>query len=148
MTLKIPYVAGLLDGEGSILISSFIRKRGNKKYRTYREYIKIYNSHLGILTLIQEQFGGCVGMYHKSKKLTNIKSMYTWQITGMTAVKFIKRIRPYLVIKAAQADVYLAFREEIERAKMGRGFIRLCSSDIARRRNLFLKMKSINKRGL
>lgn len=106
---EIAYLAGLIDGEGTIGI---YRQTGTK---TYELKLLITNTSPALLQWLRPRFGGGVGKHKKEKPWHR----ETWQIVIAQgkAADLIKLCRPFLVIKAAQADLGLRFMSEVSLRK-------------------------------
>jgi hypothetical protein len=95
------YVAGLVDGDGSIWI-----QRG----RTTQLYPKI-SIRLGwkgrqTLQELQACFGGYMGLERRPANPKH-SEVFHWTVTGKTAVPVLQHIYPFLRIKRAQAAIAL-----------------------------------------
>ena len=107
MPFSIPYVAGIVDGEGSI---GFGKTRGTIFPRVF-----VTNTNLDLLNALKDQFGGDINPLSLRKE--NWAQGYTWRLSWTKAVEFIRRIEPYLFIKDKQAHTILAW----DHIRPGRG---------------------------
>jgi len=96
------YVAGIIDGEGSI----YIARETQRNNTTYRLMVSVCNTYFDVMYSLYEGFGG--SFYEDSKKRK--KTLYYWRLSGKKAAEFIKLILPYLRIKQHQAEVALSFQ--------------------------------------
>ena len=109
------YVAGIIDGEGSIVIQ---RKKKETKNGRIRFRIEIYNSNKEMLDWIAKKFrDGKVkekNPLHISRRGYGTKAqMYFWIVNKQEAVyKILVAILPYLIIKKSKAGKAIAFIEE------------------------------------
>jgi hypothetical protein len=101
------YLAGFLDGEGSI---GFARCRTSIFPRVF-----ITNTNIEILELFKEQFGGDIKPLSKRKE--GWKQGYCWRLSWTPAVMFLDLLSPYLVIKIDQAITVFAWNA----IRLGRG---------------------------
>lgn len=111
---ELAYAAGFFDGEGSIGIA-FTKNTNGKRY--HRLMISIVQTDPRPLLWIKARFGGYMGtgkMHNLGRKLA-----YTWQSNSQVAEDFLRTIRPYLIVKAEQADIALAFRETKRNTRAG-----------------------------
>lgn len=98
------YVAGLVDGEGCILIQE---SRGP----TYHHLVTVGMTAkaLSILEALQAEYGG------KTKKARDATerwdTAYSWTVAGDQATDLLERIRPHLILKSEQARVALKVAE-------------------------------------
>ena len=98
------YLAGIIDGEGSICI---VRKFGPRsKNPSFLIRISVGMSCLQIIEFLQENFRGSI---HKEKKKLNRKQMYRWNIQGNKAANFLEAIRPFLIEKKEKAKIAMEF---------------------------------------
>jgi len=107
-TLQLSYLAGFIDGEGSIFITKINNKKsGNVWYRTT---VACANSDRRPIDMLREWTNAKAFFYRPGKKAT-YKPSWQWLATGNTALKFLKDIEPYLIVKKKQAQVAIEFQE-------------------------------------
>jgi hypothetical protein len=99
-----PYVAAMLDGEGTICIS----------YRTDIAHngvqIFIYNTSIKLMKWLLGNFGG--RFRPRSKTTLSKKLQYLWYPSGRAnRTRFLLGVLPYLVIKVEQAKLALQYFE-------------------------------------
>lgn len=139
---ELAYVAGLLDGEGTIAIAKQKPNSGSKSIK-YILKIHITNTHLGVLLQCQKQFGGYI--CSKTHYYYRRKACYEWVLLVSKAKEFLKAILPYLVIKKEQAELGLSFLETRTACfDRRRG---LSKEELNLRESYYLRMKQINQRG-
>lgn len=103
----IGYVAGFLDGEGSII---FNKVKGNYYIRCV-----FTNTHEPVLLLIKERLG--FGTILKKKIEKNCKQCFFLYVNSFDdAERLLRLVRPYLIIKAAKADDALAIIDKRSKA--------------------------------
>lgn len=95
-TYHAAYLAGLIDGEGSIML--YMRGPG------LQVRVMIANTHKGVLDWTKKVtgIGGVFAMHRMSEKH---KQGYGWWTNGVSATTLLKQIRPYMHIKTVQADL-------------------------------------------
>jgi hypothetical protein len=117
---KLAYIAGIFDGEGYIFV-----------YRSEQKGRVIHQLTVGVkmcdpeaIGEIVESFGGCNTGYEN-------EHAFCFRVTfvGRSAYDFLKAIRPYLRVKAEQADWAAECYEE---CYIGKGQ-RVTSSDVEKR---------------
>lgn len=107
-TSKLAFLAGLVDGDGSISISIIRRKDWNGN--SFQPYIEIGVTERKLCKWAQHHFGG--NFYGYDAKKSNHKKMYYWKIYGKKALTdLILQLRPYLLIKREAADVVLEYMD-------------------------------------
>ena len=100
------YIAGFFDGEGSIGV--YRNGRGNFHLRTQLTQ-NVLPSSEALLSGLKERFGGNLARMRSS--IYRRGEAFNWQLNGTVAAQFLRTIRPYLVLKAEQADVAMAWQE-------------------------------------
>lgn len=106
--LETAYLAGLFDGEGNVGVH---RCRATKNGRLYlRLVVKVTNTHRGCLDFARLAFGTGTIAEDKRPDMTNRRPCYRWVIVGKTAERFLRAVRPHLIIKADQVDQVLSRR--------------------------------------
>jgi hypothetical protein len=107
---QLAYVAGLFDGEGWISVAR--SGRTSKNIIRYTLQIGIANAYLPVLEEVRADFGGTINSQGK----TNLQ-VYTWRAATDIAYDFMQAVRPYLRIKARQADLAIEYLEKVKRTK-------------------------------
>lgn len=97
--IDIRYLAGFVDGEGCISISS--RQTGVPYIR-----LRIANTNLEVVKKIQKQYGGS---FYKVKKRKGSKQVYSWEVSTNLAINLIRQLEPYLIVKRYQAQLVEQF---------------------------------------
>lgn len=77
----IPYVAGVLDGEGCI------------RYKS-TPTVEITNKHQGMLVALQKRWGGAVRVKGEG--------IYVWCLYGQRALNFLSQMSKYSIVKYPQ----------------------------------------------
>lgn len=97
--MNLAYVAGLMDGEGSI---GFTRSRSAMVPR-----VSITNTDIELLEDIKAAFGGHIQKLTRGKD--NWKTAYAWVLGNSKAVDFIEKIEPWLRVKKEQTWLLYAW---------------------------------------
>ncbi len=107
---EIAWMAGFLDGEGTILINKgHINSPGNVSYILQ---VSIENTHYVSLVRFREAFGG--NIYTRKNKIKNHhKTGHIWTITSRDAYEFLRVIAPYLCGKRPEAELGIEYWELI-----------------------------------
>ncbi len=124
---ELAYMAGIIDADGSIGIkrSTYAQRvRKDATQPVYSERVTVRQVEHHAIELLHEVFGGRLGIHGPSAKRG--RPMYEWQVTDLRAHRCLTALRPFLRIKAAQADNALALRRlkdrsRRERVAFGRG---------------------------
>lgn len=129
------YIAGLVDGEGSI----YVMKHREK---TFYAAISICMTHEGVLQWLAEKVGLSVSKIPRTNE--GWRDQYGFRIHGKRAMRLCERMLPYLKVKRRQAELIVTFPAEARRAPG-----RLLSDETnAIRLRLRQEINGLNTRGL
>jgi hypothetical protein len=105
---KLAYVAGIVDGEGSLSLSGAISlSRSGTPYWTYQAGVGIYNTSRPLMDWLVKNFGG---EFAARKRSPRHKQCYRWRLeNNKKRATFLRAILPYLVIKPKQAGLLLRY---------------------------------------
>jgi hypothetical protein len=112
------YFAGFFDGEGSIGIYSNTNKH---RGRTLRVQVTqtVTPTSTELLREVQARWGGSLAVMNRRER----RHAWNWQASARTGRRVLVEIRPWLRLKAAEADIALAYWDErgfAQRAGNGR----------------------------
>jgi hypothetical protein len=145
--LELAWIAGFMDGEGTITIKKYARYKGQSiRYQAYMcicQATEDNESALKALELVQKNFGGSIYPQSKSKD-TNARSSHQWLVVSSTAVDCVKQLLPYLVVKRKQAELLIKYGEGINSK---RGAKRLTDEILQQRYDYWYEMRKLNVRG-
>jgi len=138
------YIAGMIDGEGSICLSL---RKDKRHFNQITPTIQISNNNKEMLEWIQNKLEG-IGCIHKGK--TNCYIYEIW--TPVIIEKLLYELLPYLLIKGDQAKVMLNFlKNKVNRYKLrtrdSNGCFNLASPIPDFYYSSYQKMKELNSRG-
>src|SRR6266403_465767 len=108
---QVAYMAGIIDGEGSIYIGNFSSnpKTGSKYYQTN---IEVTNTDKPLMDWIADTFGGRINTYLLSQIPKNSRrTYYRWIATGERVTHLAEILLPYLIAKKRQAEIMIKMRE-------------------------------------
>lgn len=99
--LHIAYLAGIIDGEGSISMSRQYRY-GKDKLPYWRITLSVSSCDSKLINWLHEHFGGSIiaNMYRGA----NRRLQHRWSVGGDDLRSFIKSIIPFLIIKKERAQ--------------------------------------------
>lgn len=129
------YMAGIVDGEGSI--SLVLMKK------TLTLVVQVTNTNEWLIQSIKMCFGGAVRLAKPLQPEKNWKPTYRWVVTSMQALEFLKLVYPYLRLKKSQAEIAIKFLEL--RGTKGR-WLSEKEKTIAEAQRIV--MSKLNKRGI
>jgi hypothetical protein len=137
------YIAGLIDGEGHIgITSSFDKKKSKNPSHAARVVVTNCDARL-VQWLHRSVGGGLVEVDHKQRD--RWRTCYRWVLNGQNAEDMLRAVMSYLVIKREQAEIVLQLRATGRGAWRGRG---LASEVVAEREALKVQINLLNKRGV
>lgn len=102
MNEKTAYLAGIIDGEGTIYA---IRRR-----RSVRVYV--VNTDERLIRWLEREFGGLV---YRREPRHGWKAKFEWHVVSRDVSRILTLVLPYLVIKREQAELGLAVRSDVEK---------------------------------
>lgn len=112
--LERAYVAGIIDGEGSINYSG---------ETLYKIYVTVTNTDSALIEYLHELFGGSICTAIQSKSLLNCrpsrmrKPVFQWKVYCNGAEKVLNDVLPFLKVKQKQAQAALKLREIVRETK-------------------------------
>jgi hypothetical protein len=107
------YLAGIIDGEGSILVSRVSRPANRSGYRFY-PVVQIINTSKQMLEWVSTVTG--IGkIYNKKHAGEGAKrKAYTWKTKHQQVRRVLEQILPYLIIKKDSAENCIEFCKFLE----------------------------------
>ncbi len=108
------YTAGIVDGEGSIMILKTSSPSTTRGY-TYQLKVAVTNTNEWLVQWMKFQHGGGISM--QIPKNPKDKNVFHWRVTAKQAYRFLKDIEPYLILKRNQAELALKFQEHRKKGK-------------------------------
>jgi hypothetical protein len=106
------YLAGIIDGEGTITIVKNNRKRKKgKEYFYSRAVVTIANTSYSLLDYLKSLEIG--GFSYDRRRVPRYKQVFQWCLASILSVySFLKAILPYLVIKKSKAEEVIKWIED------------------------------------
>ena len=135
------YIAGIIDGEGSI--SAVINKRTSNASPSVRVLIDVWNTHEPLIALLHESFGGHVGVQDRKAEW---KPVHFWRLSTGAVRKTLPHLIPHLRVKRDQAVLALALANRLE-TPHGERPKRISPEEMETRKRLVSEIQSFNKRG-
>lgn len=110
---QLAYIAGIIDGEGCITI---IKHKTRCKSPHYQVHVVMCMCDPRILEFLNKNFGG--SFRPKRKKTLRWRKAFQWSLVANQAIAFLRIIRPWLVLKAEEADIAIELQKDtINRTK-------------------------------
>lgn len=138
---QLAYMAGIVDGEGHI---SYAPKPKDLTGKFARPVVSIGTTTIDLVVWIKQRFPE-VGYYHRKAKNSKHKDCHMLVWRSKKAVDLITMIRPWLVIKAKQADIVRTCWSTEQEAKVT--YHDLGSVVIEARETAYAELRTLNKRG-
>jgi len=114
-----PYLAGFIDGEGTITANFRMTQSSRKEAVHYR--LMLSNSNLEVLEWIQARWGGRLEHMGKPRSPKH-RLIYYLYWGGPDCIPVIQAVYPYLIIKRRQAQLVLALHAlRIDRPQRTKG---------------------------
>ncbi len=132
------YLAGIIDGEGSIQIE-IQKKCESRKINYYSVRLIIVNTDIELMIWLENNFGGKFSM---RKKIENRKQCYKWNVFSHKAVEILEACHPYMIVKEKHARLLLQFMNLKPKDEYY-----LTPKVITQRENLYITLKNLNKAG-
>ena len=139
------YVAGIVDGEGTVIVSKVTKARKHLIAPTYTVWLRVGNTNEELVRYLNEVFPGAI----VARRIVSNKwkQCFVWQVTGIRVRDTLRLLRPYLRVKAAQADLideyYAGFHSFMKAGRHGT----LSPEQLAHRESCYMRMKSLNQKG-
>lgn len=145
------YLAGLVDGEGCLQVvenKAQVNRSGYLCSPRFIARVDITNTSARMMDWIQGHVKGLVVIKQRAGQWKSTKTCYRWVLSMGQAVKFLRIIHPYLVIKKDQADlVFKLKRIQMSRDPKitGHAPARLTDEELAERRGIISDLKAAKK---
>jgi hypothetical protein len=106
------YIAGLFDGEGSIVIgcSPGRTKQANPSYWLQ---VSITNTDRELIDWLHSTLGGHIADGSHNPSRGKQRPCWAWRATSRQAQSFLQKILPYLRTKKSQALIAIEFQEHM-----------------------------------
>lgn len=139
MDTQLAYLAGFVDGEGSIAVGL---NKGWKGVRRWYLRFSVHQLDPRPLRLLADLFGGSVRRHGYEARRS--RQIFEWVTTSEMAAKAIAALRPYLVVKAEEADVALEFQALLNHNAGRRA--PLTVEQEAAREDCYLRLRALKQR--
>lgn len=104
MNSDIVYLAGMMDGDGSISIA---RRQYNERRSRHILTVAVTNCSRELMEWLEERWGGVI---HPKPPTRNGRPIFQWAITSQKAGELLEDIVEHLIVKRDQANIALDFR--------------------------------------
>jgi hypothetical protein len=134
---EIGYIAGIIDGEGSIGAYRSVSILNNKEY--INVVVQVSNTDLAMMEWLSSILGGKL---YSFKCKGGRKQAYKWSRSGTNVIPVLELVLPHLKIKKRQAELALAFAKTVDPSSY-----RVPERDNLKRIILADKLSELNQRG-
>lgn len=136
------YMAGIIDGEGSISVTDLSVKYNRSFFTTS---VGVTSTDEIMIDWIVDVFGGWKSEYTPKQTPANSrKKVYRWQITGKNLEVFLSLIEDYVVVKKEEIRIMLKIRSTFGKSYGGK---KVSSEINKQRRDCAKRLKEIHCRG-
>lgn len=111
---ELAYIAGLIDGEGCLLI---YRKKDSRGTKHYRCILRVSNTSRRVIEWLRDRFGGNARTW--TKPGGGGLPVYHWPIEGPRMAQLLVAARPYFVIKPELADLLVEMQRSMSYSSTG-----------------------------
>ena len=101
------WCAGFLDGEGCVTLARVRRTCGNRT--NYRARVHIVQNCLETLHIFRDRLAENCALAQLQHRDSYTRPIYQLVYDGIHSYRLLQKLRPYLVRKAAEADVIFEF---------------------------------------
>ncbi len=146
---QLAYLAGIIDGEGSIYIGNFSSnpKTGTLHYQTNME---VTNTDRKLIDWLINTFGGRLNEYTAKQTPKNSRrAVFRWIVSGELLTYLCPLILPFLIIKVRQCEIMIKMRATFNGtgAVKGKSGCQPVTEDILEmRKHYFDEMRSLHCR--
>lgn len=143
---KLAYIAGIIDGEGSIMIM----RQASKTFMEQRAKSGCFEPHyapcirVGMLEKAALEFiveTTKIGKVYQEKSYHNKRPMYRWMVRSkVDCLEFLRLVSPYLIVKKKQSNLCIKFMNEW----VSFNGVRLTPETRCARESAWLEMRKLN----
>ena len=105
---QLGWVAGIIDGEGSIMIHR-MKKQDRPSPYTFILRVTVETTDLRIAPTIHKLLG--MGYLWEENKGEERRNCMKWMVQGKKAATFLAEILPFLILKTEQAELGILFQK-------------------------------------
>ena len=102
------YLAGIVEGEGCLQIRKTKSEIGNTCYSLI---VTVSNKSIGLITALQEIWGGSIVADRRCSLRRGRNVCYTWKIYSRRAYDVLVGIAPYVVFRGEQIRAAIQFQD-------------------------------------
>lgn len=149
---QLAYIAGIIDGEGTLSLvggQAISVDSYGRSYRSFQLTVRVGNTNKILIDWLQSKSGiGITRMIsdrsYNQPKLKNSKRAHYWQLSANEVRELLPKIVPFLVIKKRQAEIMIHWLSHLTGVR-GRA---MTDKIFNEKIEIVKEMKRLNKRGL
>jgi hypothetical protein len=141
---QIPYMAGIVDGEGCIYVNRR-KASGRRKTPGYGVKVVISITNQQIVEWMKVNMSLTSIHYHQPEG--NRKPVWSCTWNNSAAETLLTKIQPYSIIKSKQIGLGLILLQHLRLSRKGGYGIVTPETDVQFRENIKLEISKLNKRG-
>lgn len=141
----VKYLAGIMDGEGSISIACSHRTRKSNKNPSYCVRISVAMCDKEIPWIFFQVFGGYFGQ--RNRKTFNHKASFDWVASSKSSIEILELLLPSLRCERKIKTAKLCLELQKHIADKSVKFKKLTKDELIYRNSLYVLSKELNKRG-
>lgn len=108
---ELAYIAGIVDGEGTISLHGVSKAQQSKTGAYYYPFVQIANTNKKLIDWLHEKLPVKHAIYGYNRNPDKQKPSWLIQIRSTHAVEFVKLISHLLIIKRRQAEILIDYAE-------------------------------------
>jgi hypothetical protein len=139
---ELAYIAGIIDGEGTVCIFNSTGKTKGIVYPRGRPILSVCNTDQRIVRWLKEKVGGRAATVRRAQN-PRCKQTYVWETGWQHARAVLEACLPYLIIKQDQARLFIEYCKTCKHYGKGKVPPDVC----ARRQEIIEQVAKLNKRG-
>lgn len=133
------YIAGILDGEGTITLSR--STHGKRKNDTYQIIVRVGSIDISLITFLQRTTK--TGSIRYSKSTITGKPFYEWNALCLKGVYILQKVLPYMIIKRKHAKKLLWYQKNLGGIRPRKEFLETQKL----REKFWLEFRQLNNKG-
>lgn len=137
------YVAGIIDGEGSIGIYACPSKTSRGGFR-YQLVISVASTNEWLPQRLKFMWGGHIRF--REYEHPKWSPVWTWRITHNLATNLLRSILPYLHLKRAEAKLAIIFQEGRKQRRLERNSHKRTDAELAIEEAQSILMKELKQK--
>jgi hypothetical protein len=105
------YVAGIIDGEGTLKITLAGKKHVKTNRRNFQAVVSLEMREEFLIDALVKRFGGAKWLRSPRKETHSV--MYGWKISGQNLDIFLSEVGPHIWLKSKQVSLLQEFRHKV-----------------------------------